>query len=78
MSVATCWKLLEAGALYMKGKNEIRFIERKRSTVKGTCVGNSKSVLIIVFKLILYGDLNVYRVKIPNNSRQSRGYLKRI
>ena len=52
--------------------------KRKRSTVKGTCVGKSKSVLIIVFKLILYGDLNVYRVKIPNNSRQSRGYLKRI
>jgi len=33
MSVATCWKLLEAGVLYMRGKKERRFIERKRSTV---------------------------------------------
>ena len=52
--------------------------KKKRSTVKGTCAGKCKSLLITVYKLILYGDLNVYRVKINNSKKKSRGYIKRI
>ena len=53
--------------------------KRKKTTVKGMCVGKSKSILIILYKLILCEDLNVYRIKIhDNNGTKSRGYIKGI